>query len=601
MTRSNPARSARFPFRVLPAILVLGAPVIAAAQPLPPVPFPAENPFSEAKRVLGKALFFEEQLSSDNTVACATCHVLRSAGTDPRRVGHPGVDGVFQTPDDIFASPGVVRQDSGDDYLIDAIFGLQPRVTNRSSMTVINSAYTPLAFWDGRASTQFIDPETGAVAIAAGGALESQISGPPVNSVEMAHESRSWSQITSKLTGATPLVLATNIPADVASALQAHPTYPQLFAQAFGDGAITARRIAFAIATYERTLISNQTDWDAFQAGNTGAMTAQEQRGFNTFQARNCVACHTPPLFTNNTFRNIGLRPPGDDSGRQGVTSNPADARRFKVPTIRNAALKVSFTHTGQFVALPQIVGFYSNIAVQFPQNRDPLLPIPMNQQERQDVVAFISGAMIDSRVAAGVFPFDAPTLFSQRPNTSLVQIGLGLAGTGGQTPQWVANMPPNVGNASFKVGVRAALSGTSASLRISSSPPVGDVVAPDEVVGPIILRAGTTNVPGYATAHWPIPADTSYAGRTFYMQWFVTDPGAAGGTARTRPLQVTILGSPTACRADFNHDSSVSSADFFQFLGAFFTQDPTADFDASGSITSNDFFQFLTAYFTGC
>jgi cytochrome c peroxidase len=39
---------------------------------LPPVPIPAENPITEPKRVLGKILFWDEQLSSDDTVACGT-------------------------------------------------------------------------------------------------------------------------------------------------------------------------------------------------------------------------------------------------------------------------------------------------------------------------------------------------------------------------------------------------------------------------------------------------------------------------------------------------------------------------------------------------
>jgi cytochrome c peroxidase len=589
------------PVRTLLAAACLAITPMALAQTLPPVPFPAENPFSEAKRVLGKALFFEEQLSSDNTVACATCHVHRVAGTDPRRAPHPGVDGVFQTPDDVFGSPGVIRQDAADDYLIDAIFGAQARVTNRASMSVINAAYTPLAFWDGRAASRFTDPETGAVAISAGGALESQIVGPPVNDVEMAHQARSWSQITARLQNATPLALATNIPPDVADALRANPSYPQLFTQAFGDGAITGRRIAFAIATYERTLISDQTDWDAFQAGNPNAMNQQERRGFQVFQTRNCAVCHTPPLFTGNTFRNIGLRPPGDDPGRQGVTGVPNDARRFKVPTVRNAALKTSFTHTGQFTALPQIVGFYSNAGIQFPQNRDPLLPIPLNAQDRQDLVAFIAGALVDPRVAAGTFPFDAPTLFSQRPNTSLVQTGNGLAGTGGQVPQWIAVTPPNLGNEGFKVGVRAPITPAPAWLRVSASPPVNDVVAPDEVVGPVTLGASAGPLPGYATAHWPVPSEPAYAGATMYMQWIVADPNAAGGMSRSRPLIVTILGVAPTCRADFNADGAVNSQDFFGFLGAFFAQDNAADFDASGAVTSADFFAFLGVFFSGC
>src|SRR5262245_6849196 len=87
--------------RGVSAALVGATAVAWATEPrLPPVPHPAENPPSEAKRVLGKILFFEEQLSSDDTVACATCHVMSAGGTDPRRRRAPGKDGVFTSAGD---------------------------------------------------------------------------------------------------------------------------------------------------------------------------------------------------------------------------------------------------------------------------------------------------------------------------------------------------------------------------------------------------------------------------------------------------------------------------------------------------------------------
>ena len=70
---------------------------IALAQLVTPPPVSPENPVTEEKRVLGKILFWEEQLSSDDTVACGTCHIPAAGGSDPRLAAHPGPDGLFGT------------------------------------------------------------------------------------------------------------------------------------------------------------------------------------------------------------------------------------------------------------------------------------------------------------------------------------------------------------------------------------------------------------------------------------------------------------------------------------------------------------------------
>ena len=108
----------------------------------------------------------------------------------------------------------------------------------------------------------------------AGGALENQAVGPVLSAKEMAHDARTWAQATTRLAGSRPLAMATDHTPDVAAALQSNPTYPLLFAAAFGDDQITAQRIAFALATYQRSLVSDQTPWDRFQAGDTAALTA---------------------------------------------------------------------------------------------------------------------------------------------------------------------------------------------------------------------------------------------------------------------------------------------------------------------------------------
>ena len=389
--------------------LLLGAPVLAQ---LPPVPFPLENPITEEKRVLGKILFWDEQLSSDDTVACGTCHSLARSGADARVGIHPGPDGIPGTQDDILGSPGIARADASGHYVTDGTFGLHPQVTGRSANPVVGAAYSPQLFWDGRAGSKFLNPENGSVSIVIGGALENQAIGPILSDVEMAREGRSWTDVIAKLESVQPLDFATDIPADMAQALALDPTYPDLFRSAFGDLQITAERIAFAIATYERTLIPDQTPWDLFQAGDTLAMTPEQIAGWDFFQGTTCTICHTPPLFTDNNFRNIGVRPFAEDIGRMGVTGVRTDRGRFKVPTLRGVGLKANYMHGGQFLNLSAVLDFYSPLSRStFQDNLDPLLPTTIPPFIKSEVIDFMENALTDPRAAAEVFPFDRPVL----------------------------------------------------------------------------------------------------------------------------------------------------------------------------------------------
>jgi len=257
------------------------APVAARAQGLEPVPVPSENPITEPKRLLGKILFWDEQVSSNDTMACGGCHQAAAGGVDRRVAVHPGPDGVVPSADDIAGSAGVVRTDPFGVPVPDPVFGLNLQVTRRASLAVISAAYSPELFADGRAGRVFRNPDTGAVSIADLGALENQALGPILSSVEMAREGRTWSDVVSKLQQALPLRDATDVPADLAAAVSSHVPYPELFRAAFGDPAITAERIAFAIATYERTLIPDRTPWDRFIAGDTSALTTQQRSGAN--------------------------------------------------------------------------------------------------------------------------------------------------------------------------------------------------------------------------------------------------------------------------------------------------------------------------------
>jgi cytochrome c peroxidase len=400
---------------VLAVLGTAGAPWHGVLAQLPPVPVPVENPVTEAKRVLGKILFWDEQLSSDGTVACGTCHQPAAGGADPRVGHHRGTS--ESIGDDVWGSPGIAAATSKGEALEHALFGRNPQVTPRTAPSNFGGLWAAEQFWDGRAGSTFVDPVTGQVAIASGGSLESQALAPMFNPVEMAWPERTWDDLTDALEAARPLALATNLPPDVAAAIAADPSYPALFAAAFDDPAITPVRIAFAIATYERTLVADRTPWDRYVAGDESALSERAARGWRAFQQLHCVNCHEPPLFTNNDFFNIGLRRIEIDPGRQLVTGIDEDGGDMKVPSLRNVALRQRFMHTGEFGRLGDAILFYDNGNALPGRDDIPDVGIYLFRvagNTRYDLAAFFKEGLVDPRVASESYPFDRPTLRSE-------------------------------------------------------------------------------------------------------------------------------------------------------------------------------------------
>ncbi len=531
--------------------LSLGVASTASAQgPLPPPLAPNENPITAEKAVLGKALFWDEQLSSDGTMACGTCHMPGHGGTDPRignLAAHPGPDGVPGTADDIFGSPGVSSSNSFGHFESDSMFGFGVQATNRSTPSMIAAAYFPTLFWDGRASGQFRDPLTGQVVIQNRGALESQSLQPLMSDVEMAFESRDWTSVTDRLAAGRPLALASNLPADVQAALAVDSTYPELFENAFGTTEITPVRIAFALATYQRTLIPDQSKFDRVMR-NQAQFTQAENRGRGAFgspQSR-CAQCHSGSLFSDGQFHNLGLRPIAEDEGRRAVTGSNQDRGRFKTPSLRNVTLRERFFHTGApgINSLNQLLQFYDQDGGPFADNKDQRLnDLRVPPQVRGDIIAFL-GTLTDPRVAAETAPFDRPTLWSERTAPNPMPLGLGaVAGSFGIVPEIIATSPPAEGNEGFRVGINLAYGGAWALLnvRVQNLPPG----APTDQ-----LRSGLPFPqrlegagPGSGFATWIDPAATApvMVGMSYNAQWVVRDPGAANGIARSEMVRITI------------------------------------------------------------
>jgi cytochrome c peroxidase len=538
-------RSLRWLIALVPATAA-----IAQMGPLPPLgppPVPPGNPITTAKASLGKALFWDEQLSSTGTVACGTCHRAASGGSDPRSAPgtmaslHPGSDLTIGTPDDITGSPGVSLHDAGGAFVWSATFGLDPQVTSRRAPSHINAAYSPLLFWDGRAGVAFNDPVTNAPILPNNGALENQATGPPLSDAEMAHMGRDWADVETRIAAATPLALASNVPPALATWI-AGRSYPALFTEAFGSPQVTAARIALAIATYERTQFSNQAPVDSAGA----VLTPDEAAGRNLFGTLPCARCHAGPLTSDNQFHYIGVRPANEDPGRFAVTGNAADRGAFRTPSLRNVALRPSFMHNGRFRTLEEVIDFYNRGGDFNAPNKSPLItPLNLNPLQRAQLVAFLRRPLTDPRVASEAAPFDRPTLYVENGRAPLMLQDTGVAGGGGRVPEVVALDPPLAGNARFTVGVYHGLAGATATLVIDiAEPPAGGgIPASGSFARVETTLLGTGAGDGYGSATIAIPDDPALHGQIVFGRWFVSDPAAPGGVSSTRAFRMQIFG----------------------------------------------------------
>ena len=527
-----------------------------AVMPNPPE-FPFENPLLPDQDLLGKFLFWEEQMSHDGSMSCGTCHIHEFGGSDPRSTTtiNPGPDGLFNTDDDIHGSAGVVRHDVSNVFLHGGAFGSDVQVTGRKSPTTINSVSFNDLFWDGRALGAFTDPQTGLVEIPYMGALESQAVGPPLSDVEMAPVGESWGAITARLAAVKPMALATNLPSDMADFLADNPSYPDMFTAVYGDGDITSKRIAFAIANYERTLISDETILDDFLKGNIADFTGVGlQNGFDLFQGdANCAACHTLPFTVDFDFHNIGVRRDDEDHGLEDTTGNPADRAKFKVPNIRNSKLRTPLFHNGGMATVREVIEFYSR-GGDFPgPNLDPnLVVLDLTEQEIDDLTAFIEVGMTDPRVENNLHPFTRPTLRSELASLNSEYGVESLDGDGG-TARMLGHQTAFPGNVNYTLGVSDANPSSAAILLLSFLPDLAGTPFPDpRYPVPVNLDLGTlildhttsTDADGLASFNLPIPPNALYSGMKFYTQWFIedVDAQATGGIYGTKGLEVEIL-----------------------------------------------------------
>lgn len=537
----------------------------SALTPLNPPAPPDANDITAAKAYLGKTLFWDEQMSSTRTVSCGTCHRAGKGGSDPRTAvndpasTNPGFDNTFNTPDDIYGSPGVPMNSADGTYFWNTSYGFKTQVTNRKAPSYLNAGYPRNGlFWDGRASDVYRDPVTNEILLASKAGLESQVLGPPLSTGEMGHIGRSWPQVATRIASVKPLALAHDVPAGL-SAWIGGRTYPQLFEEVFGTPEVTPSRIAMAIATHERTLFTDRTPFDRY-LGQTENLTQLEAEGFDLFTALRCNTCHSGNLFADNQYHNIGVSAQAADPGRFTVTQNENDRGRFKTPNLRNLELHGPYMHNGRFQTIEDVVEFYNRGGDFNAPNKDPQIqPLGLATEEKAALVAFLKRPLTDPRVTNELAPFDRPKLYTE--STHVPQItGSGRTGSGAFIPEATAIEPPLLGNPGFTMGVTKALGGAQAVLVIDSADPgVGaSIPASGSFLRQSLTMTGTGNGNGYGSISMPIPSNPALVGQTFYGRWYISDAGAANGFSVTPAFKFTIFGEAAvnhATHVDFDGD----------------------------------------------
>jgi len=545
--------------RLAAVLLFLGcasaADLAAQGGPPPPPPFaplpaappiPAANPQLPAKIALGQALFWDEQLSKTGTVACGTCHMPRAGGTDQRTRTpnpssvNPGADQVFNTPDDIVGSMGVPAHAPSGVYQFNPLFGMAPQVGTRQSQTAVNGGFPTTLFWDGRAGGAFLDPANQSVLIPAGGALENQALGPVVNSLEMAHAGGTLADMTQRIAGLTPLKLSPQVPQALSSWI-AGRSYPQLFEEAFGTPDVSAARLAMAIASYERTLVSNQTPHDQQLAGVQGAMTQQELAGRQAFAQAGCPVCHGGPLLSDNNFHYIGVRPGNADPGRFAVTGNNADRGRMRTPPLRNIELSAPYMADGRFQTLEQVVAFYNRGGDFNAPNKDPrIVPLGLTPQQEAAIVTFLRRPLTDARVQNETGPFERPMLYTE--SSAVPQPSSpGTPGTGGAIPRLTAYEPPLSGSSEFTLGVDGGLPSAPARAVLALSDPTAATASALASIDFTLSGLGAGSV------ELPLPSRAQVGDAFLYLRVYVQDAAAAGGWSASGSVRFQLIGQDDA------------------------------------------------------
>jgi len=230
--------------------------------------------------------------------------------------------------------------------------GVNGLIGKRNSPTLFNSGFAPDLLWDGGSFS-----------------LEAQALVPIQNHREM----------NMRL-------------AEIAERMSSDRHFTEMARAAYGDERYESV-ILKALASYERSLISFDSRFDDYYyLGKKSALNAREKAGLELFfsEKTQCATCHTPPLFTDYSYRDNGLYTEYTDSGRGRITLAAEDLGKFKVPTLRNIALTFPYMHDGSLATLEEVLAHY-NAGGKASINQSPLLrPLKLSVEEQKALISFL-------------------------------------------------------------------------------------------------------------------------------------------------------------------------------------------------------------------
>ena len=286
------------------------------------VTHPADNPTSPEKIALGRLLFYDPILSGNKDVACATCHQPEFNYAEFMETSI-GVNGVGNGSKRQFLNPNDIP------------------FTKRNSQSVLNTAFNGITnqgtyhaetapmFWDLRAKS-----------------LEEQALLPIKTLEEMRGHGVSEEGILD----------------EVLIRIKKIPEYTRLFAAAFAgeQNPVTEKNLGKALATYERTLIANNSRFDQYMRGDSNALSLSEKDGMNLFLKTGCAKCHSGPMFSDFKLHALGVP---DSKNRPESDAGINNDYAFRTPTLRNLRYTAPYMHSGKFTTLDQVLQFYEDIA----------------------------------------------------------------------------------------------------------------------------------------------------------------------------------------------------------------------------------------------